>query len=181
MRLIDLDNYELKVADEALLIRPIRELYEADKSKRKEGFYRQLSYIYFMVDPRSSYQYITDEKLRSDEIKKQEGFDDDWEPSPKLKLAMEQYASHVVTTQSLLLQDMRTSIDNLRKFLRDVNLNDLDKNGKPIYQVATITSAIRQVPELAKALAEAEKSLQKDFESEGAIRGNREKSMFEDV
>ena len=43
MRLIDLDNYELKVADEALLIRPIRELYEADKSKRKEGFYRQLA------------------------------------------------------------------------------------------------------------------------------------------
>lgn len=181
MKLIEVDNYELKVADEALLIRPIRELFEEDKTKRKENFYRQMSYIFFMVDPRSTYQYITDEKDRAEEIKRQEGFGDDWEPSKKLKEAMDRYASHVITTQSLLLQDMRKSIDNLRKFLRDVNLNDLDKNGKPIYQVATITSAIRQVPELAKALADAQKSLQKDFEAEDSVRGNKEKSMFEDI
>lgn len=182
MKLIEIDNYELKVADEALLIRPIRELFEEDKTKRKENFYRQMSYMFFMVDPRSTYQYITDEKSRAEEVKRQEGFDEKWEPSKKLKDAMAQYASHVITTQSLLLQDMRKGIDNVRRFLADVDLTKVDeKAGKPIYQVSTITGALKQVPELAKALAEAEKALQKDFEDEGAVRGNKEKSMFEDI
>ena len=35
MKLIEFDNFELKVADEAFLIRPIRELFEKDKSKKK--------------------------------------------------------------------------------------------------------------------------------------------------
>lgn len=182
MKLIEIENYELKVADEALLIRPIRELFEEDKTKRKENFYRQMSYMFFMVDPRSTYQYITDEEERAEEIKRQEGFGDSWEPSKKLKEAMDRYRSHVITTQSLLLQDMRVGIDNLRKYLRDVDLLATDeKTGRPIFQAAQHTSMLKQIPELAKALAEAEKALQKDFEDEGAVRGNKEKSMFEDI
>jgi len=182
MKLVEFDNYELKVADEALLVRPIRELLEEDKSKKKENFFRQISYMYFLVDPRSTYQYITDEEERAIEIKRQEGFPDDWQPSAKLKAAIDAYRPHVITTQSLLLQDMRKGIDNVRRFLADVDLTKVDeKAGKPIYQVSTITGALKQVPELAKALAEAERSLQKDFESEDSIRGNKDKSMFEDI
>ena len=181
MKLIEIDNYELKVADEALLIRPIRELFEEDKTKRKENFYRQMSYMFFMVDPRSTYQYITDEEERAEEIKKQEGFGESWQPSDKLKTAMDRYRSHVITTQSLLLQDMRKGIDNLRAYLRDVDLMATDKNGRPVYQASQHTSMLKQIPELANALADAEKALQKDFETDGGVRGNKEKSMFEDI
>ena len=32
MKLIEFDNYEIKVADEALLIKPIRKLFNQDKT-----------------------------------------------------------------------------------------------------------------------------------------------------
>ena len=73
MKLIEYINYEIKVSDEALLVKPIRDLYRADKSKTKETFYTQCSIIFFMADPRSSYAYIVDENERFDLIKKQEG------------------------------------------------------------------------------------------------------------
>ena len=181
MKLIEFDGLEFKIADEALLIRPIRELLEKDKSKKKEEFWKQMSYLWFMCDPRSTYQYITDEKSRSLEIKAQEGLGVDWEPSETLKDAMEVYRKHTVTTSSLLLEGMRKGIENLRKFLTEMNLAAKDKSGRPIYQVSTMTSALKQVPDLAKALVEAEKSLAKDFATDDKARGNAEKAVGEDI
>ena len=39
MKLIQVENYELKIADEALLVKPIRKLWNQDRSQRKEQFY----------------------------------------------------------------------------------------------------------------------------------------------
>ena len=68
MKLIEYDNYQIKVADEALLIRPIRKLFNQDRSTLKEKFLQQMSYLYFMVDPTSSYMYITDDEDRRHKI-----------------------------------------------------------------------------------------------------------------
>lgn len=181
MKLIEFDGIEFKVADEAFLIRQVRELFEADKTKRKEQFWRQISYLWFMCDPRSTYQYLTDETERSEEIIKQEGLGEGWEPSGKLKEAMDIYRKHTITTSSLLLEGMRKGIENVRKFLSDIDLTATDKNDRPIYQVSTMTSALKQVPELARALVEAEKSLAKDFASDDKARGNAEKAIGEDI
>ena len=181
MKLIDFDGQELKLADEALLIRPIRELFQADKSKKKEDFWKQISYLWFMCDPRSTYMYLVDEDTRSQEIKAQEGLGADWGPSVKLKEAMDIYRKHTVTTASLLLEGMRKGVENLRKFLSEVDLFAVDKNDKPVYQVATVTSALKQIPDLAKALSDAEKALAKDFATDDKARGTTTKAIGEDI
>ena len=48
MKLIEFDGLEFKVADEAFLVRQIRELFQKDKSKKKEDLWRQMSYLWFM-------------------------------------------------------------------------------------------------------------------------------------
>lgn len=173
MKLIEFDGLEFKIADEALLVRQIRELFEQDKSKRKEQFWKQISYLWFMCDPRSTYQYITDETSRSLEIKAQEGFDVDWEPSDLLKEAMDIYRKHTVTTSALLLEGMRKGIDKLSTFLGTTEISEKT--------VSAMTSALRQIPELAKALVEAEKSLAKDFAAEDNARGSATKAVGEDI
>lgn len=182
MKLIEFDGLEFKIADEALLVRPIRELFQKDKSKKKEEFWKQLSYLWFMCDPRSSYQYLVEEEARAKEVKIQEGLGEDWEPSELLKEAMDIYRKQTITTASLLLEGMRKGIENVRKFLSEVDLFAVDeKTQKPLYQVSTITSALKQVPELAKALSDAEKSLAKDFATEDSARGNVQKAVGEDI
>lgn len=181
MKLIEYDGVDVKVSDEAFLVRSIRELYEEDKSRKHDKFLAQISYLWFMVDPRSPYQYLVDEAERAREVKAQEGLSADWEPSEKLKKAMLDYSALTITTQSLLLQSMRKGIENVRNFLAEVNLFAVDeRTQKPLYQVSTITSALKQVPELAKALADAEKALAKDFAEERIARGNTSKSIDED-
>lgn len=181
MHLIEYVNYEIVPTQECFLIKPLRALFNADKTKNKEKFMQQLSVVYFMADPRSSYNYITDLDERLELIKLQEGLDKDFKIDGKVEEAIEWYKKHTLTTSTLLLQDTRAAVDKVRQFLRDVDLNDVDEKGKPKYTINSITSALKQVPQLAKDLQETEKTVAREIEEAGRMRGNEKtKAAFED-
>ena len=190
MKLIEFDGMEFKIADEALLVRPIRELFQKDKTKKKEEFWKQISYIFFMCDPRSTYMYLMDEDERSAEICKQEGFGEEWKPSPLLMEAMNVYRKHCVTTASLLLDDMRYALDSIRLIIRRIGLSlrpsAEDENTNPTdikldKALDSMTKAAEKIPDLARKLVDAEKELAKDFETDDKARGNASKAVGEDI
>lgn len=181
MHIINFDNFEISLTEEAFYIKPIRDLFNADKSKNKEKFLQQMSVIYFLADPRSSYNYILDEEDRFEEIKIQEGLPKDFKIDKKLQLAIDTYKKHIITTSYLLLQDTKIAVNKVREFLREVDMFATDDKGKPIYTVQAITSAIDKIPQLAKNLIEAEKAITKEIEETGRARGgNERKKLFED-
>lgn len=180
MHLIEYDNYEVKISPEALLVKPIREIWEKDKTKNKESFLSQMSFMFFMIDPRSTYSYITDLAERADEIIMQEGLPKDFQPSEDLKKAMEVYEKHTITSSYALLEAAKIAVDKVGKFLKEVDLNTLDDKGKPVYTINSITSAIKQIPQLAKDLVEAEKVVAKEIEEKGRARGGNNKTIFDD-
>ena len=81
---------------------------------------------------------------------------------------------------SYLLDDTRVAIDKVRKFLKDIDLNAVDANGKPIYTISNVVTAIKQIPLLVKQLDEAERAMNKDLEAVSKMRGNAEKSLMAD-
>lgn len=181
MHIVELVNYEIVPTQECFLIKPLRQLFNADRSKNKEKFMQQLSVVYFMADPRSSYNYITDDEERLKLIVEQEGLEPGFKIDGKLQEAIDCYKTHTITTSYLLLQDARTAVDKVRVFLRDVDLTKLDGKGKPIYTVNTVTTALRQIPQLAKDLQETERTVAKEIEEVGRARGgNERKKAYED-
>lgn len=180
MHIVEYNNYQITPTEEALLIAPIRKLYTNDKSKDKNKFLQMMSILYFYVDPRSSYSYITDDSERLREILLQEGLPSNFKIDKQLQEAIDAYRKHTITTSNLLLQDTRVAIDKLREFLRNVNLNDKDDKGKPLYTISSITQAIKQIPQLAKDIMEAEKIVSKEIEEQGRARGNTSKTLMED-
>lgn len=181
MHLIEYSNYEIKPTDECFLIKPFRDLFHADRTKNKDKFMQQLSVVYFLVDPRSSYNYILNEDDRLKEIIAQEGLPKDFKIDGKLAEAIEIYKKHIITSSYLLLQDTKIAVDNVRTFLRNVDLTAVDDKGKPVYTIQSVTSAIKQIPQLAKDLVEAEKMITKEIEEQGRARGgNDAKSLFDD-
>lgn len=182
MKLLSIENYQIKVADEALLVKPIRALFQADKSKTKENFYTQCSIIFFMADPRSSYGYIVEDDERLEVIKEQEGLPKNYKVSKELQNAIDVYKKLTTTISSQLLEDTYVAIDKVRKFLRDVDLYATDeKTGKPLYTINSITSAIKVIPQLTKDIREAEKQVDSDVLEVGRKRGgDAGKAMFED-
>lgn len=180
MHIIEYENYEIKPTEEAFLIKPIRDLYNADKSKFKETFMQQMSIIYFLADPRSSYNYIFDEQERLKEILLQEGLPEDYKIEEPLEKAIIEYRKHVKTPSSMLLEDSIVAADKVRKFLKGVDLDAVDDKGKPKYTISSITTALSNISKIAKEIVETERIVSQEIEEAGKIRGNSEKTLTDD-
>lgn len=182
MKLIKIENYQLSIADEALLIKPIRKLYNQDRSSSKEQFYKQMSYLYFMVDPRSTYSYILDEKERAKEIIAQEGLEEDFKPSPLLQEAMEVYKKHTITPSQELLNAALKAAHTVSEFLmKDDILEQEDDKGKPKYQISSITSALKNVEGIVQSLQNLQKKVESELTESSKARGSQELTIFDEV
>lgn len=180
MRLLKYEGYTLSFEPELLTLRVFKKLYTRDRTSNKSKFIQELGYIYFMEDPRSDYQYITDYDERSKAVIEGEGLPDNWKVDPLLQEAIDYYKSFKPAS-ALLLEDTRFAIDKLRKLLRDIDLTQVDDKGKPVYTLNTITSTIKQIPALVKDLDEAEKTIAKEIMQNERVRGGVEKSIYEDL
>lgn len=180
MRLLRYEGYKVTIDPEILILKPFRDLWKRDKTKGKERALLEIAFIYFMMDPRSDYQYITDKEQRKQAVKEGEGLPEKWEPDKTVITAMKFYNSFK-STSALLLEDTRYAVDKLRKLLRDIDLAQTDDRGKPIYTLNTITATIKQVPSLVKDLDDAEKAIAKESIITGKMRGQGEKTIFEDT
>lgn len=180
MHIIEYNNYTIEPTQEAFLIKPIRDLFNKDKTKTKEKFLQQMSVLYFYADPRSTYNYIVDDEERLQAIIEQEGLPKDFKITEDLDKALQEYKKHTITTSYLLLQDTKIAVDKVRQFLREVDLTAVDGKGKLLYTINSITQAIKQIPQLSKDLLEAEKIVSKEIEEQGRARGGNNKTLFED-
>lgn len=179
IKLFKYEGYTVTVEPEALMLAPFKAIWKRDKSKDKSRAMQELAFIYFMGDPRSDYQYLVDEEVRAEEIKKGEGLPDNWEPDDAVKRALDFYNSFKPASAGLL-EDTRVAVNKLRELLRNINLEERDEKGKPVYTLNTITATIKQIPSLVKDLDEAERTLAKDIIQEARARGSQSKALYED-
>lgn len=180
MKLFRYEGYKITISEEALALAPFKKIWTRDKSTSKNRAISELGFIYFMVDPRSDYQYIIDEESRKTSIKEGEGLPSDWEPDNLVLEAMEFYKTFKPAS-ALLLEDTRVAVDKLRTLLREIDLGAVDDKGKPIYTLNTITATIKQIPSLVKDLNEAEAAIAKEIAQSNKVRGTQEKAMYEDL
>jgi uncharacterized protein YoxC len=179
MKLFKYEGYKVIISEEALLLKPFKDIWNRDKSKNKSTALQELGFIYFMEDPRSDYQYIVDINERQKAIMEGEGLSDKWKPDKLIKEAMKFYETFK-STGALLLEDTRFAVDKLRKLLRDIDLSKTDDHEKPIYTLNTITSTIKQIPDLIKELDNAERAITTEMKSGSRMRGSGEKTLFDD-
>lgn len=175
MKLVRYKDFQIKLADEAFLVRPIRRLFNADRSERKEQFWRQVSFMYFMVNPASSYSYILDMDERAAEIIRQEGLPEDFRPNEMLREAMEVYRKMTITPTQKLLESSLIAADTVSKFLRNPDiLTEEDDKGKPKHTVSEITKALKDVEGIINSLQSQQKKVEQELEESGKARGSQE-------
>ena len=180
MNLFRIENYKLIISEEALAIKAFSILWKRDRSTNKGKAIQDLSIIYFMFDPRSDYMYIANENERLAKIIEHEGLPKNFNFDKPMLEAIEVYKELSQTPSSLLLEQASAAMEKVREFLTDVDLNQKDEKGKPVYPINQITSALKDIPVLAKNYQEAYKIVTQELEEKSKARGNKRMSMFED-
>ena len=180
MKLVRVENFQIVFEDELLLLKPFRQLYKSDKNRDKKGFMDFLTLVYFTYDPRSDYSYIVNEDDRLREVCETNGIDIT-KFSDLQKECIELYKKLTTTISQELLRSTKIAIDKVREFLETLDLTATDDKGKPLYTINSVTTAIRQIPQLAKDVMDAEKAVAKEVQEQGTARGgNDSKSLMDD-
>ena len=171
MKLFKYEGFEIRVAPEALTLKPFKKLWARDKSKDKERAMMEFGFLYFYCDPRSDYQYIIDEEDRLNAVKEGQGFPEDWKPDATLKAAMEFYSTFD-TSSAMLLRAAMKAVKKVQETLDELSPDDT----KSLKEYLT---ALKMIPEVASMIQEAEKSLNEEMEY-GEAKGSIEKTLFDD-
>ena len=180
MKLFKYEGYKVVISEEALALKPFKQIWNRDRTANKDKAISELAYIYFMEDPASDYQYLVDRDERSEAIIEGEGLPANWKPDKIVKEAMNFYSSFK-TTSALILEDTRKVAENLRKALPTLDITEEDDKGRPKHTIASITKAIRELNILVKELAETERIIAKEMAgNNGRVRGKRAKTLLED-
>lgn len=178
MKLFKYEGYEVRVAPEALLLKPFRKVWDRDKSKGKERAMQEMAFLYFYCDPKSDYQYIADDEDRLEAVIRGQGFPSDWKPDATLMSAIVFYRSFD-SSSAMLLRMINTSVEKLKQKMEDMDLSETDEKGKPLISVKEYTATIKEILRLVPQISEVERALNSDSDA-GEARGSIEKGMFED-
>ena len=171
MRLFKYEGYEVRVAPEALTLKPFKKLWDRDKSKSKDTALQELAFIYFYCDPRSDYQYIIDDEDRLEAVKEGEGLPKSWKPDKDVETAIKLYKSFD-TSAALLLKTANEAVEKVRTLLTEREPDDTKS-------LKDYLTALKMIPEVATMLKDAEKAINDESEY-GEAKGAIEKTLFDD-
>lgn len=171
MRIFKYEGYEVRVAPEALTLKPFKKLWERDKSKSKENANNEFAFLYFFCDPRSDYQYITDDNNRMEAVKEGIGLPEDWKPDGVLTTAIELYKSFD-TSSAMLLRAAAEAVEKVKETLRTLEPDDTKS-------LKDYLAALKMIPEVAAMIQEAQKAINDESEY-GEAKGSIEKTIFDD-
>lgn len=174
MKLLKYEGYKVVIEPELLTLKPFKQIWTRDKTVNKDKALAEIAFIYFMTDPRSDYQYLVDDNERMEAIKEGEGLPAKWQPDKIVTEAMNFYMSFKPIS-ALLLEDTRFMVDKYRKRLKAQEFGELE-----IKDLKEAGALIKQIPSLVRDLNEAEKALNSEMRDSGRMRGQGEKTIFED-
>lgn len=180
MKLFKFEDYEVVVSEEALTLKPFKQLWQRDRTKAKSRAQNELSYIYFMYDPRSEYMFILDEEVRRKEILEGIGFKDTWKEDQAVKEAVALYKKLTTTTASILLDSIRETIENLRAELQVIDFTERTNSGALVYSLSMVTSTLDKLIALTDKLVKAEKLIHEQIKEQSKMRGSGTKKILED-
>lgn len=178
-----MENWDLRVKDEAWSLLPFKKLLDRDKSKEKEISLKEMAFIYHYSDIKSDYGIIADLELRKEEIKRDVGLPEDWDIDSDVEVAIELYRNYSKTIITKLYEDAMVSANAIGSYLRntDALLKERDANEKPVTTIQTIVGALNNVNKLIKELKILEKEIVKEEKIvEDRMKGSQVMSMFEE-
>lgn len=169
---------------ETLLISPFKEIWERDKTKRKDKALEEFAYIEFMTSMRKSNPYrqypeSRKEKVIIEDIITQK----DWEPDELIKEAIKKvikFQKEASTTYSYYMAAKRAA-EKMQDFFNDVDITKVNpKTSNPIYKPRDITSALNDTEKVLTNIKALEKKVEEELFEETRNKSDKEISPFAD-
>lgn len=180
--LFEVVNKIVVPTDEVLQVPPFKEIWERDKSPKKEVAIQEFTYMEFMTSSLATNpykDYSEDKKesvIRKDVIKEK-----NWKPDKLIEEGMEKIITLQTegsSTYSLYMSAIKAK-DKLESFFNNFDMEEKnERSGNPIYKPRDITIAIQDLDKTIMSLKSLEKKVEEDLFEVAKIRGQKKISDF---
>ena len=180
MNLFELKDNIVVFAPQALALKPFKALWTRDKTKDKVKAIAELSFVYYFCDYRSDFSDIVDEATRFQQVVDLLDLGKAWKVDPKVRDCIELYGKLQNSIAIQTLNAAKVAVDKVNKFLLSVNLDDVDKSGRPIYRPKDIDDSVGKIHVRLTQLSKVEEEVKKQIEAKVDNQGTMAPGMFED-
>lgn len=126
----------------------------------------ELAFLYHFVDHRSSYSAYEQNEREEILIK-----DFNVSVTPKLKAGIDKYKELSETHAIKLLKAARISVTKLEKYFENIDLTEMDENGRLIYQAKDLVANLSKMGDVVEGLDKLEELVKKQAEKDNPNRG----------
>lgn len=180
MNLVELnDNRELEINPELYGLKRFKLLVDSRRTKDIHYLMNELLYVYFMCDLRSDYM-LYGKDVRHDMIIEELDLPNGWKVDTALEVFMELYAELTETKISSMVKTSYTLVDKVQAYIDKMDLDDVDRTGKPRYSLKDVIDAGNRLAILTNKVEEIEKIHNRQAKEKSNMRGGGDKSAYED-
>src|SRR3990167_1755919 len=180
MELFNIVNDNISYSETALLLKPFRTLWDRDKSKGKVLANAELAIVYFYSDFKSDFYDMLDEAEKLEQIKSYVvGLPKDWEPDEVFNEAVKFYKERSQTLSTKLLDSARKGVDKISKYLENVDLDKVDKQGKLLFNAKQFSDTIKGAGDMTESLNKLEQQVKKELTEKKNSIGQKTMNVFE--
>lgn len=167
---------------ETLLISPFKEIWERDKSKKKELAIKEFSYIEFMTSMLRSNPYREYPEDRKHKVILEAIFKEaKWKPDHLIYDAMaaiKELQEEGSLTYSFWMS-AKIAAEKMKEFFIDFDINERnERTGNPIYKPADISRALKDAETNLTTLTSLKKKVDEEIFELVRTRGDKEISPF---
>jgi len=183
MELFELDENMLPIVTaKALLIPAFKKIVTKDKDRNKELAKKELAFLYLYCNYNSDFVGLPDNE-RLDVCKTELRLPDNWSIDKYVQDAIDEYIKHTELNKPFIkfLKSCYTGLEKIRKYIEEIDLSELDSNGKPVYSAKDLVTNIGKASELISAISELEEKVKKQALSTSKVRGGEQIGVFEEV
>lgn len=178
--LFDIDTkLNITISPEAYTLVPYKKIWDRDKSKGKLKALKELAYIYWDADFRSFVHDISDPVEKHEQIISMIDDSGTFKKDELVLEAIEFYKKDIPISLGFLT-DVKVAINELRRYFRDLNLQEYDDKGKPVHNANQVMNSIKSTGDLLESLEKLEIKVKKDLDMQNSVRGAKQKGLYED-
>lgn len=182
----DIDNEgNVRPTKEVLGYGPFHELWTRDDSKQKSRAIADFSYIHYFTCPKKSNHYFTEDeesgRKQKSIIKDIKFIPNDYRPDALVNDAIDFLTEKYDQVFAVaMLKDLVEGANKLRKFCRNVDLEQLNPKGtSTLYKPKEISDIISNMDELMVKLKKAEELAHESFKKASKYSQNKEPGYYE--
>lgn len=176
------DNVAEVNAPDILLIREFAALWEPERNKCKQDpsgknrlrAYRELAYIYLMINWKSPYADYSEQERHQECLKDANLTEKEWN-DPVFRAACRKYKELQESSRFLrLIKSAQGTVDKISDYFDAIDLFERKDDGTPVYKIKEIMNAMQDVAKTIEGLQTLEFMYKKEQEAESDVRGGTE-------